>query len=94
MCVVHSSILPLYAERTQAAFAKRIESDLSHTTFFMMSDVWLDDPDTLRGLRRIFDNCIENDYIPLVLIMCGNFSRKGIAHGNARDVARYTGEQD
>ncbi|KZV71534.1 epsilon DNA polymerase [Peniophora sp. CONT] len=72
------------------AFAKRIESDLSHVTFFIMSDVWLDEPDTLRGLRRVFDNCIENDYIPLVLVMCGNFSRKGIAHGNARDVARYT----
>lgn len=39
----------------------------------------------------MFDNCIENDFIPKVIVMCGNFTSKSIAHGNARDVQRYQG---
>jgi DNA polymerase epsilon subunit 2 len=60
-------------------------------TFFFFSDVWLDQPDTLRGLRKVFDNCIENNFIPKVIVMCGNFTSRGIAQGNSRDVQRYQG---
>jgi hypothetical protein len=59
--------------------------------FFFFSDVWLDHPDTLRGLRKVFDNCVENDFIPKVLVMCGNFSSRGIAQGSSRDVQHYQG---
>ncbi|KAI0034454.1 DNA polymerase epsilon subunit B [Vararia minispora EC-137] len=72
-----------------AQFAKRIQDEFSHMTFFFFSDVWLDHPDTLRGLRKIFDNCVENDYIPKVLVMCGNFSSRGVSQGSSRDVQRY-----
>jgi len=37
----------------------------------------------------MFDNCIENDFIPRVIVMCGNFTSKSIAHGDGRDVQIY-----
>jgi DNA polymerase epsilon subunit 2 len=76
---------------TQTQFAARIERDFSSMNFFFFSDVWLDHPDTLRGLQKIFDNCIENNFIPKVIVFCGNFSSSGIAQGNSRDVQRYQG---
>lgn len=39
----------------------------------------------------MFDNCVENDFIPRVIVLCGNFTSKSIAHGNARDVQTYQG---
>ena len=45
--------------------------------FFFFSDVWLDQADTLRGLQKIFDNCIENNFIPKVIVFCGNFTSSG-----------------
>lgn len=39
----------------------------------------------------MFDNCIENDFVPRVIVMCGNFTSKSIAHGNGREVGRYQG---
>ncbi len=62
--------------------------------FFFLSDVWLDVPSTLRNLQRMFDNCIENDFIPKVIILCGNFCSKSISHGSGRDIQRYQGADE
>ncbi|KAI0051026.1 DNA polymerase epsilon subunit B [Auriscalpium vulgare] len=70
-------------------YTQRIQEDFSDMTFFFFSDVWLDHPDTMRGLRKVFDNCIENNYIPKVAVLCGNFTSRGIAQGNSRDVQKY-----
>ncbi|KAA1475990.1 DNA polymerase epsilon subunit B [Dentipellis sp. KUC8613] len=75
------------AEDTQ--YAIRIQEDFSHMNFFFLSDVWLDHPDTLKGLGKIFDNCMENNFIPKVIVLCGNFTSRGIAQGNSRDIQRY-----
>ena len=61
--------------------------------FFFFSDVWLDQADTLRGLQKIFDNCIESNFIPKVIVFCGNFTSSGIAQGNSRDIQKYQGKQ-
>lgn len=34
---------------------------------------------------------MESDFIPKVIVLCGNFTSKSIAHGNARDIQRYHG---
>ena len=61
--------------------------------FFVLSDVWLDRPDTLLGLRKIFDHCMENSFIPKVIVLCGNFTSIGIPQGNGGEVRKYQGEQ-
>ncbi|KAF9534221.1 epsilon DNA polymerase [Crepidotus variabilis] len=70
-------------------FEVRIREELSELNFFFLSDIWLDHPQTLPGIQKMFDNCIENDFVPRVIVMCGNFTSKSISHGNARDVQRY-----
>jgi len=65
---------------------------MSDIHFFCLSDVWLDHVQTLPGLQKLFDNCVENEFVPKVIILCGNFTSKSIAHGNARDIQRYQGE--
>lgn len=45
----------------------------------------------MQGLKKLFDNCIENQFIPRLIVLCGNFSSKGVAQGNAREVRRYQG---
>jgi DNA polymerase epsilon subunit 2 len=65
--------------------------DLPDLSFFVLSDVWLDHPDTFHGLRRIFTNCVENNFVPKVIVLCGNFTSTGIAQGNSRDLQRYQG---
>ncbi|KAF9485264.1 DNA polymerase epsilon, subunit B [Pholiota conissans] len=67
----------------------RIQEEIPELHFFFLSDVWLDHPQTLTGIQKMFENCIENDFIPRVIVMCGNFTSKSIAHGNARDVQIY-----
>ncbi|KIP10726.1 hypothetical protein PHLGIDRAFT_22162 [Phlebiopsis gigantea 11061_1 CR5-6] len=69
--------------------ADRLRMDWPDMRFFVLSDVWLDQPDTMQGLKKLFDNCIENQFIPRLIILCGNFSSKGIAQGNAREIRRY-----
>ncbi|KAI0347310.1 epsilon DNA polymerase [Trametopsis cervina] len=75
------------AEDTQ--LATRLRSDLPDLRFFVLSDVWLDHPETMNGLGKMFDNCVENNFIPKVIVLCGNFSSQGIAQGAARDIRRY-----
>ncbi|KAF8205068.1 DNA polymerase alpha/epsilon subunit B-domain-containing protein [Pholiota molesta] len=72
-----------------AQFKVRVREEIPELHFFFLSDVWLDHPQTLPGIQKMFDNCIENDFIPRVIVMCGNFTSKSIAHGNGRDVQMY-----
>ncbi|KAJ3933098.1 MAG: DNA polymerase alpha/epsilon subunit B-domain-containing protein [Lentinula lateritia] len=67
----------------------RVQEELSDLHFFFLSDVWLDHPFTLPGIRKMLDNCVENDFIPKVIVLCGNFTSESITHGNARDISRY-----
>ncbi|EIW82110.1 DNA polymerase epsilon, subunit B [Coniophora puteana RWD-64-598 SS2] len=70
-------------------FTRRIREDLSDLYFFFLSDVWLDDPRTFVGLQKMFDNCVANSFIPKVIALCGNFTSRSLAQGNARDIQRY-----
>ncbi|KAM5540454.1 hypothetical protein V8D89_005912 [Ganoderma adspersum] len=70
-------------------FAGRVQLELPDLRFFVLSDVWLDRPDTLLGLRKMFDNCMENSFIPKVIVLCGNFTSVGIPQGNGREVRKY-----
>ncbi|KDR83646.1 hypothetical protein GALMADRAFT_235957 [Galerina marginata CBS 339.88] len=72
-----------------AQFKLRVREEIPEMNFFFLSDVWLDHPQTLPGIQKMFDNCIENDFIPRVIVMCGNFTSKSIAHGNGRDIQKY-----
>ncbi len=47
----------------------------------------------MTGLRKMFDHCMENSFIPKVIVLCGNFSSRGIAQGSAREIRRYQGPQ-
>lgn len=76
----------------QTQFEIRVREELPELQFFFLSDVWLDHPQILPGIQKMFDNCIENDFIPKIIVMCGNFTSKSITHGNALDVQRYQGK--
>ncbi|OCH92936.1 hypothetical protein OBBRIDRAFT_802282 [Obba rivulosa] len=69
----------------QAQLAARVRLELPDLNFFVLSDVWLDSPETLTGLSLMFNHCIDNNFIPKVIILCGNFSRRGISQGNSRE---------
>lgn len=71
--------------------AQRIRVDHLNMRFFVLSDVWLDHPETFNGLRKMFDRCEDADFIPKVMVLCGNFSKNGIAQGNSREMRRYQG---
>lgn len=72
-------------------YARRVQQELSDVYFFFLSDLWLDKPQTFVGLQKMFDNCIENSFIPKVIILCGNFTSRSIIQGSARDIQRYQG---
>lgn len=81
----------LVSRSLQAQLAARMQTDMPELNFFVLSDVWLDRPDTLLGLRKMLDNCVENSFIPKVFVLCGNFSSRGIPQGNALEIRRYQG---
>lgn len=70
----------------------RIEQELSDVNFFFLSDVWLDHPATLEGIRKMFDNCIEMHFIPKVIVLCGNFGTRDISPASVRDAQKYQGD--
>jgi DNA polymerase epsilon subunit 2 len=76
---------------SQAMFMTQTREDLSALNFFFLSDVWLDHPQTLRGLQKMFDNCVENSFIPKIIVLCGNFTSRSIARGSGRDFLCYEG---
>jgi len=86
------SIAHMRSTNPQTEYVVRIQRDFSDMNFFFFSDVWLDQADTLRGLQKIFDNCIENNFVPKVIVFCGNFTSSGIAQGNSRDIQKYQGK--
>lgn len=75
----------------QAQLAARVRLEHPDLRFFVLSDVWLDHPDTLPGLEKMFENCMANSFIPKVIILCGNFSSKGVTQGNSREIREYQG---
>ena len=79
------------ANLVQSNYARRVREELSDTYFFFLSDVWLDNPKTFLGLQKVFDNCIENSFIPKVIVMCGNFTSQSIIQGSGQDIQRYHG---
>ncbi|KAL7282368.1 hypothetical protein ACG7TL_003838 [Trametes sanguinea] len=66
-------------------FSARVQVELADLRFFILSDVCLDRPETLHGLRKLFDNCMENSFIPKLIVLCGNFTSIGIPQGNGRE---------
>ncbi|EJD01129.1 epsilon DNA polymerase [Fomitiporia mediterranea MF3/22] len=68
---------------------QRVSREFENLMFHCLSDVWLDHPETFVGLASIFDRCIEAEAIPLVFILCGNFTSRGIAQGNGREIQSY-----
>jgi len=52
----------------------------------------LDHPATLEGIRKMFDNCIEVNFIPKVIILCGNFTTRDISPASVRDAQKYQGD--
>lgn len=75
----------------QNQLANRLRMDWPDLRFFVLSDMWLDQPDVIHGLKKLLDNCVENQFIPHLIVLCGNFSSRGIAQGNAREIRRYQG---
>ncbi|KAF7352703.1 DNA polymerase epsilon subunit [Mycena venus] len=67
----------------------RVRDELSDLNFFFLSDVWLDHPRTLPGLQKMFENCVENHFVPKLIVLCGNFTSRSISHGQGRDIQRY-----
>ncbi|KAG6821618.1 hypothetical protein H0H93_000127 [Arthromyces matolae] len=67
----------------------RVREELPDLHFFFLSDVWLDHPQTLIGLEKVFQNCDETDFIPKLMVLCGNFTRQSISHGNSREIQTY-----
>lgn len=43
------------------------------------------------GIRKLFQNCIENNWLPKVFILCGNFSSRGVAGGIGKGIVKYQG---
>ncbi|KAH9844250.1 epsilon DNA polymerase [Rhodofomes roseus] len=74
--------------------AARVRLDLPDLRFFVLSDVWLDHPDTLRGLRKMFDHCMENSFIPRVMVLCGNFSKRGLQQADSREARQFQDHMD
>ncbi len=68
-----------------------MREELGDLHFFFLSDLSLDLPDTLPGIQKMLDDCIANNFVPKVIVLCGNFTSKAIAQGNGRDAQRYQG---
>jgi DNA polymerase epsilon subunit 2 len=41
----------------------------------------------------MFENCVENHFVPKLIVLCGNFTSRSISHGQGRDVQRYQGSR-
>ena len=65
--------------------------DFEDLMIHCMSDVWLDHPSTFLALETVFQKCVEVGIPPLVFVLCGNFTRKGLAHGQGREIHNYQG---
>ena len=57
------SSLTKYSKKKQEKYQERL-ADFESTSFLVLSDLWLDHPRTLEGLRRVLDGCVEHQFIP------------------------------
>lgn len=57
-------------------------------TVFAISDVRLDDERTMKGLQKMFQSCVDGDFIPKVFVLCGNFSSKNVTTDLEMDAYR------
>ncbi|KAG9096705.1 hypothetical protein FRC06_008417 [Ceratobasidium sp. 370] len=73
----------------EARFDARLQR-LYRPSFIVISDLWLDHPRTTLGLRKLFQTCIEQDWVPLLFIFCGNFTTRGIGQGSGDALFKYT----
>ena len=48
----------------------------------ILSDVWLDRPEVMHSLRRLFDGFEAEDSSPRAFIFIGNFSSRGVGHAS------------
>ncbi|EJU06103.1 DNA polymerase epsilon subunit B [Dacryopinax primogenitus] len=69
-------------------YARRIQ-DFPHVSFVVISDLWLDHPKTLIGLRSVLDRCVETGFTPFLFVFCGSFTSRGIGSGGA-GIEQYT----
>ena len=46
------------------------------------------------GIRKMFDNCIEMNFIPKVIVLCGNFTTRDISPASVRDAQNYQGGRE
>ncbi|KZS98045.1 DNA polymerase epsilon subunit B [Sistotremastrum niveocremeum HHB9708] len=70
-------------------YTRSLRIEHSSLSFFVFSDVWLDDERTFDGLRRVFESCIANAFVPKVFVFCGNFSSKGVVRSNGKSIMKY-----
>ena len=62
-----------------------------HVSFVILSDVWLDHPQTFGALEKLFQGYAEAaEFRPMVFVFCGNFAEKGWEA--AGGIPRYTGK--
>ncbi|KAG8742576.1 DNA-directed DNA polymerase epsilon, subunit B [Ceratobasidium sp. 414] len=73
----------------EAKFDARLQR-VYRPSFIVISDLWLDHPRTTLGLRKLFQTCIEQDWVPLLFIFCGNFTTRGIGQGSGDALFKYT----
>lgn len=71
----------------QSTWATKIE-EFPDLTVFAISDVRLDNERTMKGLQKMFQSCVDGDFIPKVFILCGNFSSKNVTTDLEMDAYR------
>ena len=76
----------------QVSYQERLELEYSRLSFLVMSDLWLDHRRTLDGLRKVFEGCVENDFIPLIFILCGNFTSGSLDLTAGAGLSKYQGK--
>ncbi|KEP55739.1 DNA polymerase epsilon subunit B [Rhizoctonia solani 123E] len=63
---------------------------LEKPSFVVISDLWLDHPRTTLGIHKLLQTCLEQEWIPLMFVLCGNFTTRGIGQGSGDALLRYT----
>ncbi|KDQ20670.1 hypothetical protein BOTBODRAFT_26684 [Botryobasidium botryosum FD-172 SS1] len=67
----------------------RTHPDLTTAAFIVLSDLWLDHSRSLNGLRKLLETCVATNFIPLVWILCGDFSSVGVGSGSGEALEQY-----
>jgi hypothetical protein len=83
-------VIPFHTTHPQEKYHERLQ-EFPTLSILVLSDLWLDHPQTFKGLRQVLDGCVENNFIPFVFVFCGNFSQRGMGLTDA-GIARYQGQ--